>query len=75
MSTSPPTVAIVYYSMYGHIRMLALDVKKGLEAVGCQVTLLRVAETLPEEVLAKMGAPGVGMVRCVMFHVRTVQPI
>ena len=70
MSTSPPTVAIVYYSMYGHVRMLALDVKKGLEEAGCKVTLLRVAETLSEEVLAKMGAPGVGKVRFVMLCVR-----
>ena len=65
-----PTVAIVYYSMYGHVRMLALDVKKGLEEAGCKVTLLRVAETLSEEVLAKMGAPGVGKVRFVMLCVR-----
>lgn len=46
--------------MYGHVRTLALEVKKGLEAVGCKATLLRVAETLPDEVLAKMGAPGIG---------------
>ena len=46
--------------MYGHIRTMALEVKKGLEAAGSKVTLLRVAETLPDEVLTKMGAPGVG---------------
>ena len=46
--------------MYGHIRTMALEVKKGLEAAGCKVTLLRVAETLPDEVLTKMGAPGIG---------------
>ena len=46
--------------MYGHIRTMALEVKKGLEAVGCKVTLLRVEETLPDEVLTKMGAPGIG---------------
>ena len=57
---SSPKVAIVYYSMYGHIRTMALEVKKGLEAAGCKVTLLRVAETLPDEVLTKMGAPGIG---------------
>ena len=62
LATPPHTrqVAIVYYSMYGHIRTMALEVKKGLEAAGCKVTLLRVAETLPDEVLTKMGAPGVG---------------
>ncbi len=53
-------IAIVYYSMYGHVRALALEVKKGLESAGCNVTLLRVAETLPDEVLKKMGAPGIG---------------
>jgi len=52
-----PKIAIVYYSMYGHVRALAAEVQKGLEAVGCSVTLLRCAETLPDEVLAKMGAP------------------
>ena len=36
---------------------MALEVKKGLEASGCIVTLFRCAETLPDEVLAKMGAP------------------
>mmetsp|Transcript_23629 Transcript_23629/g.51630 ORF Transcript_23629/g.51630 Transcript_23629/m.51630 type:complete len:202 (+) Transcript_23629:135-740(+) len=54
---SKPKVAIVYYSMYGHIRSLAVEEKKGLEAAGCEVTLLQVPETLPEEVLKKMGAP------------------
>ena len=50
-------VAIVYYSLYGHVRTLALGVKKGLEAGGATVDLLQVPETLPEEVLGKMGAP------------------
>lgn len=53
-------IAIVYYSMYGHVRQLALEVKKGLQNVGAEVTLLRCPETLPAEVLKKMGAPGVG---------------
>lgn len=52
-----PHVAILYYSMYGHIRKMALSVKKGLEAGGCRVSLLQVPETLPAEVLAKMQAP------------------
>ena len=53
-----PKIAIVYYSMYGHVRTLALAEKKGLEAAGCEVTLLKVPETLSDEVLGKMGAPG-----------------
>ena len=55
-----PKIAIVYYSMYGHVRTLALAEKKGLEASGCEVTLLKVPESLSDEVLGKMGAPGVG---------------
>ena len=55
-----PKIAIVYYSMYGHVRTLALAEKEGLEAAGCEVTLLKVPETLSDEVLGKMGAPGVG---------------
>ena len=34
-----PKVAVVYYSLYGHVRMLALEEKRGLEEVGCDVTL------------------------------------
>mmetsp|Transcript_2805 Transcript_2805/g.4825 ORF Transcript_2805/g.4825 Transcript_2805/m.4825 type:complete len:255 (-) Transcript_2805:1-765(-) len=51
-------VAVIYYSMYGHIRTMAEAYKTGLEGVeGVEVTLLQVAETLPAEVLAKMHAP------------------
>jgi len=50
-------VAVIYYSMYGHIKTMADEVKKGLEAGGATVTMFQVAETLPEEVLKKMGAP------------------
>ena len=46
-----PKIAIVYYSMYGHVRTLALAEKKGLESAGCEVTLLKVPETLSDEVL------------------------
>jgi NAD(P)H dehydrogenase (quinone) len=49
---------IVYYSMYGHIEALAREIQKGANTVeGVEATLYRVPETLPEEVLAKMGAP------------------
>lgn len=50
-------IAIVYYSMYGHIRTLANSIKAGIEAAGAEAVLLQVPETLPEEVLAKMHAP------------------
>jgi NAD(P)H dehydrogenase (quinone) len=50
-------VLIVYYSMYGHIYRMAEAVKEGAAAVsGAEVRLCRVPETLPEEVLKKMGA-------------------
>mmetsp|Transcript_88376 Transcript_88376/g.202106 ORF Transcript_88376/g.202106 Transcript_88376/m.202106 type:complete len:220 (+) Transcript_88376:376-1035(+) len=43
--------------MYGHIKAMADKVKEGLESSGCEVQMYQVAETLPEEVLANMGAP------------------
>jgi NAD(P)H dehydrogenase (quinone) len=50
-------VFIVYYSMYGHIHRMAEAVKAGADSVsGVDVRLYRVPETLPEEVLEKMGA-------------------
>lgn len=50
-------ILIVYYSMYGHIHRMAEAVKEGVEEVtGAEVWLKRVPETLPEEVLEKMGA-------------------
>lgn len=53
-----PKVAIVYYSMYGHIAKLAEAEKEGLKKAGIEADLYQVAETLPEEVLTKMHAPG-----------------
>ncbi|KAF2013296.1 benzoquinone reductase [Aaosphaeria arxii CBS 175.79] len=52
-----PRIAIVYYSMYGHIKQLALAEKKGIEAAGGSVDLYQIPETLSEDVLAKMHAP------------------
>jgi len=52
-----PKIAIVYYSMYGHIKQLALAEKKGIEAAGGTVDIYQLPETLPEEVLTKMYAP------------------
>ncbi|CAJ1957620.1 unnamed protein product [Cylindrotheca closterium] len=50
-------IAIIYYSMYGHVAGFAESVKKGIEASGATCDIYQVAETLPEEVLGKMGAP------------------
>lgn len=50
-------VLIVQYSMYGHISKMAEAVAEGVrEIAGCEVVIKRVPETLPDEVLAKMGA-------------------
>jgi NAD(P)H dehydrogenase (quinone) len=50
-------VQVIFYSTYGHVWKLAEAVAEGARAVaGTDVKLLRVAETLPADVLAKMGA-------------------
>ncbi|KAH9479142.1 flavodoxin-like fold protein [Psilocybe cubensis] len=54
---SSPKIAIVIYSMYGHIAQLAEAEKAGIEAAGGKATIYQVAETLPQEVLTKMYAP------------------
>ncbi|CEM08867.1 unnamed protein product [Vitrella brassicaformis CCMP3155] len=54
---SKPKVYIVFYSMYGHVRALAQEMKKGVEEAGGECLLYQVAETLSDEVLKKMSAP------------------
>ena len=50
-------VLIVFYSMYGHIHRMAEAVADGVRKVkGAEVFMRRVPETLPGEVLEKMGA-------------------
>lgn len=50
-------IAIVYYSMYGHIRTMAQAAAEAINQLpGMTATVYRVPETLPDEVLAKMGA-------------------
>jgi NAD(P)H dehydrogenase (quinone) len=50
-------VLIVFYSMYGHIYRMAEAIAEGVKQVpGAEAVLRRVPETLPEEVLKKMGA-------------------
>lgn len=52
-----PKVAIVFYSLYGHIKQLAEAEKAGLKKAGIEADIFQVPETLPEEVLTKMHAP------------------
>ncbi len=48
---------IVFYSMYGHIYRMAQAVAEGVaQAPGAIAELRRVPETLPQEVLQRMGA-------------------
>jgi NAD(P)H dehydrogenase (quinone) len=50
-------VLIVYYSMYGHVHRMAEAVAEGSKEIkGAQVEMRRVPETLPQDVLAQMGA-------------------
>jgi len=48
---------ILYYSQFGHIHRMAQAVAEGARSVpGTEVALMRVPETLPQEVLEKTGA-------------------
>ncbi|MBN1545217.1 MAG: NAD(P)H:quinone oxidoreductase, partial [Syntrophaceae bacterium] len=50
-------ILIVFYSAYGHIFQMAEAVARGAKEVpGAEVSLRRVPETLPEELLIKIGA-------------------
>jgi NAD(P)H dehydrogenase (quinone) len=50
-------VLIVYYSMYGHVHKMAEAIEEGVKEIeGAEAVLRRVPETLPKEVLEKMGA-------------------
>ena len=50
-------VLVVFYSTYGHIhRMAEAEAEGAREVEGVEVALKRVPETLPPDVLAKMGA-------------------
>ncbi len=50
-------ILIVYYSTYGHVHKMAEAIAEGVKEVsGTEVALRRVPETLPPEVLEKMGA-------------------
>ncbi len=50
-------VMILFYSTYGHVHKMAEAVAEGVAEVGgAEAVLRRVPETLPQEVLEKMGA-------------------
>jgi NAD(P)H dehydrogenase (quinone) len=50
-------VLVVFYSMYGHVYLMAEAIAEGAKEVrGVEVEMRRVPETLPQEVVSKMGA-------------------
>lgn len=50
-------VLILYYSMYGHTHRMAEALAEGAKSIdGVEVDMRRVSETLPADVLEKMGA-------------------
>lgn len=50
-------ILVLYYSLYGHVHRMAEAVAEGAQQVGgAEVVLRRVPETLPVEVIEKMGA-------------------
>jgi len=68
----PVKVQIVFYSLYGHVYRMAEAVAEGARQVpGAQVELLQVAETLPADVIAKMGATDA---KRAFAHVPTADP-
>ncbi|AGA28109.1 NAD(P)H:quinone oxidoreductase [Singulisphaera acidiphila] len=53
----PVKIQVVFYSLYTHVYQLAEAIAEGAREVpGAEVLLAQVAETLPTEVLEKMGA-------------------
>ncbi|KAK3442021.1 probable NAD(P)H dehydrogenase (quinone) FQR1-like 3 [Eucalyptus grandis] len=51
-------IYIVYYSLYGHVEIMAREVQRGANTVqGVEATLWQVPETLSDVILQKMKAP------------------
>jgi NAD(P)H dehydrogenase (quinone) len=55
---SSKQINIVIYSLYHHIAKMAESVKAGVEASGHKATIYQVKETLPEDLVKKLGSPG-----------------
>jgi NAD(P)H dehydrogenase (quinone) len=49
-------ILVLYYSMYGHIETMAGAIAEGARSAGAEVTVKRVAELVPREVLETSGA-------------------
>lgn len=65
-------IYVVFYSMYGHIyKMAEAEAAGAREVPGAEVSIFRVAETLSDEVLAKMGATAA---QKAIAHVPVIEP-
>lgn len=50
-------ILVLYYSMYGHVEIMAEAVAAGARSIeGVEVSLKRVPEIMPEDVARKAGA-------------------
>ncbi|THU91818.1 flavo protein WrbA [Dendrothele bispora CBS 962.96] len=56
-SSTTPKVAIIIYTMYGHIAKMAESVKSGIEAAGGSASIFQISETLSAELLTALHAP------------------
>ncbi|HEV7302057.1 MAG TPA: NAD(P)H:quinone oxidoreductase [Tepidisphaeraceae bacterium] len=52
----PAKVQVIFYSLYGHTYHMAQAIAEGARGAGADVEVYQVAETLPADILAKMGA-------------------
>ncbi len=65
-------IYVVFYSTYGHVFQMAEAVAEGARSVaGADVKLFQVAETLPSDVIEKMGATEA---RKTFSHIPVIQP-
>ena len=48
-------ICVIFYTTYGHTFKLAQKIAEGAKAAGAQVDIRKIRETLPDEVIGKMG--------------------
>jgi len=53
---APTKILVLFYSTYGHVYHMAMAAESGAKKAGAEVRLRRIHESLPIEVLEKMGA-------------------
>ncbi len=64
-------VQVVFYSTYGHVWQLAEAIAEGAREAGAEATVYQVAEIMPADVVAKMGATEA---KKAFAHVPVAQP-